>query len=115
MARKAFEKEQQRYEKYMEKKRIKELKKERELLEKQLQHHSEEAGLVSRSGPKGFVFLKMHCLFTWCILCLLVPESKNLFISEGCMYTCKNKYHRNISLVNDIVSLYRTVFSDVIK
>ena len=51
MARKAFEKEQQRYEKYMEKKRIKELKKERELLEKQLQHHSEEAGLVSRSGP----------------------------------------------------------------
>ncbi|XP_022341041.2 uncharacterized protein LOC111135355 isoform X2 [Crassostrea virginica] len=49
MARKAFEKEQQRYEKYMEKKRIKELKKERELLEKQLQHHSEEAGLVSRS------------------------------------------------------------------
>lgn len=37
----------------MEKKRIKELKKEREILEKQLQHHSEEAGLVARALPPG--------------------------------------------------------------
>lgn len=51
LARKAFEKEQERYAKYMEKKRIKELKKEREILEKQLQHHSEEAGLVARALP----------------------------------------------------------------
>ncbi|XP_062620511.1 uncharacterized protein LOC134282082 isoform X1 [Saccostrea cucullata] len=55
MARKAFEKEQQRYEKYMEKKRIKELKREREILEQQLQHSSEVAGLVARSLPPDVV------------------------------------------------------------
>ena len=86
MARKAFEKEQQRYEKYMEKKRIKELKKERELLEKQLQHHSEEAGLVSRSGPKGFVFLKIA--FSHGVFCVFQCQSLKtcLFLKVVCIH-----------------------------
>lgn len=62
LARKAFEKEQERYAKYMEKKRIKELKKEREILEKQLQHHSEEAGLVARALPPG-VYNHLYLFF----------------------------------------------------
>lgn len=64
LARKAFEKEQERYAKYMEKKRIKELKKEREILEKQLQHHSEEAGLVARALPPGVYNHLMICIYS---------------------------------------------------
>ncbi|KAK3104784.1 hypothetical protein FSP39_010041 [Pinctada imbricata] len=49
IARKTQEKENEKYEKYLEKKRVKELKKEREILEKKLQHNSEQAGLAARS------------------------------------------------------------------
>ena len=51
IARTVQEKEKVKYEKYMEKKRRKELKKEREILEKQLEQHTQDARLMVRSNP----------------------------------------------------------------
>lgn len=53
VARTVQEKEKKKYEKYVEKQRLKELKSERKILEKQLEQHTQDARLTLRSSQEA--------------------------------------------------------------